>query len=321
MSGKLYRIKDETLPALGEALLYAGVPGGAENPLTIENAPQALKDAVDRSREAHESEKASLNSIIAERESTILQTVLQNKQTIAGFADRSIRSVVIPDGVTSIGPYAFIQCRELESVVIPGSVTIIGNYAFGACLKLSSVSLPEGVISLGDYAFNGCAFESIALPSVLQTIGKNAFQGTRLKNIDIPRSVTGIASDAFANCSSLTDIYVPWIAGNYDDFRSEAPWGATKATVHYAPSQPGVIYTGDMEFLDGNGYLGLYPNCGSELYGTYLLYMDLTDTWYEVNLKSVGTDIFLQTGLDAEKLISDYDNFGTVSIVIKEASE
>ena len=67
----------------------------------------------------------------------------------AGYIDR----VIIEEGVTSIGDYAFRGCMGLVEVNIPASVSRIGNHAFENCTSLVSVSLPDSVETLGDYAF------------------------------------------------------------------------------------------------------------------------------------------------------------------------
>ena len=68
----------------------------------------------------------------------------------------SIKSVVIEEGITSIGNYAFNACSGLASVTIPNSVTSIGNYAFNDCSGLTSVTIPNTVTSIGRSAFYGC---------------------------------------------------------------------------------------------------------------------------------------------------------------------
>lgn len=65
-------------------------------------------------------------------------------------------SVIIHEGVTSIGKNAFFRCEELTSVTIPGSVTSIGDGAFFLCTDLTSVTIPESVTYIGKNAFYGC---------------------------------------------------------------------------------------------------------------------------------------------------------------------
>lgn len=78
--------------------------------------------------------------------------------------------------VTSIGPFAFVNCTRLTSVIIPNSVTSIGSYAFQLCGNLSSVTIPKNVTSIGSYAFQYCDnLISITIPKSVTSIGDGAF--------------------------------------------------------------------------------------------------------------------------------------------------
>ena len=110
---------------------------------------------------------------------------------------RNIRSVDIPQGVTSIGNHAFEECFALEEVTIPQSVTSIGLIAFGGCCKLTTLSLGENVETIGGGAFFRCS---------------------SLSNITIPKKVKVIESGysgtpsfyrTFAYCSGLKYITLP----------------------------------------------------------------------------------------------------------------
>jgi hypothetical protein len=68
----------------------------------------------------------------------------------------NITIVVIENGVTSIGDFAFFYCAALTSVTIPFSVTSIGQLAFAGCIALSSITIPSGVISIENNTFTGC---------------------------------------------------------------------------------------------------------------------------------------------------------------------
>ena len=67
------------------------------------------------------------------------------------FNNSNVKKVVIEDGVTSIGNYAF-SYTGLKSITIPDSVTSIGNYAF-SYTDLKSITIPDRVTSIGNYAF------------------------------------------------------------------------------------------------------------------------------------------------------------------------
>lgn len=85
-------------------------------------------------------------------------------------------SVVIPEGVTSIGEHAFQFCDKLKSVKIPSSVNKIGESAFSACEALEAIEIPNGVEEIGDYAFSGSdAIKSIFIPASVKYIGQQAF--------------------------------------------------------------------------------------------------------------------------------------------------
>jgi hypothetical protein len=85
-------------------------------------------------------------------------------------------AVVIPDGVTSIGDFAFQNCESLTAVKIADSVTSIGNFAFWGCGALASVYIPDGLTSIGDGAFQACdVLTAIDLPESVMHLGRCAF--------------------------------------------------------------------------------------------------------------------------------------------------
>ncbi|MBE6845228.1 MAG: hypothetical protein E7508_05885 [Ruminococcus sp.] len=123
----------------------------------------------------------------------------------------SLKSIAIPDSVTSIEDYAFYNCTSLENVTIPDSVTSIGDDAFYYCTSLTSITIPNSVTSIGDYAFSSCrSLTSITIPDSVTSIKFMAFYNcTSLENVTIPDSVTSIGDDAFSNCTSLISITIP----------------------------------------------------------------------------------------------------------------
>jgi hypothetical protein len=91
----------------------------------------------------------------------------------------SITTIIIENGVTSIGQYAFYQTDQMTSIVIPNSVISIGNYAFAYCSKLTSIVIPNSVISIGGGAFYGCSeLASIDMSNSITSLGGNIFDGT-----------------------------------------------------------------------------------------------------------------------------------------------
>ena len=128
------------------------------------------------------------------------------------FVDcKSLRSIVIPDDITSIGYGAFSGCKSLADIVIPDSVSSIGDCAFEGCKSLCSLVIPDSVTSIGEGAFYDCkSLISIVIPDSVTSIGRGAFSGcTSLTNIAIPDGVTSIGDCAFCGCESLSNIVIP----------------------------------------------------------------------------------------------------------------
>ena len=123
----------------------------------------------------------------------------------------SLTSVYIPDGVTSIGNYAFYYCTSLTSVYIPDGVTSIESSAFYGCTSLTSVYIPEGVTSIGGGILGECtSLTSVYIPDGVTSIESSAFYGcTSLTSVYIPEGVTSIGEGAFLECTSLTSVHIP----------------------------------------------------------------------------------------------------------------
>ena len=145
-----------------------------------------------------------------------------------------IRSVTIPQSVTSIGDRAFDGCSALTTLSLGEKIKTIGNCAFENCTSLTGVTIPQSVTSIGYYAFEGCTnlnpltikgpitsmgnyafagstyLTSLTLCDDIQTIGNFAFVGsTSLKTVTLPKNLTSIGAYAFADCSELKSITIP----------------------------------------------------------------------------------------------------------------
>ena len=99
---------------------------------------------------------------------------------------------------------------SVRSVVIPKGITSVGARSFSGMQKLTSVSIPATVTSIGASAFEGCkSLEQVQLPDMLNLINQNAFRGcSSLKELTIPQFTVFIDGNVFAGCSSLEAIYV-----------------------------------------------------------------------------------------------------------------
>ena len=119
--------------------------------------------------------------------------------------------------VTSIGAWAFKDCKGLTSITIPNSVTSIGSNAFDFCTRLTSITIPDSVKSIGNGAFYGCSgLTSITIPNSVKSIAGSAFSYCiGLTAINIPNSVTTIGSLAFYGNDNLHTIIFDKLRGTH----------------------------------------------------------------------------------------------------------
>lgn len=107
------------------------------------------------------------------------------------------QNTIIPDGVTSIGSYAFQKCIGLTSITIPNGVTSIGDNAFYDCRNLTKVTIPASVTSLGKSVFNCPQIKIIiAEGSTPATIGDKPFY-TYYVTIYVPNDAVDIYKEAW----------------------------------------------------------------------------------------------------------------------------
>lgn len=124
------------------------------------------------------------------------------------YRPQLVKTVVISEGITSIGKNAFKGCANLTNVTIPSSCKEIGDKAFNNCKSLPGISIPYGVTSIGNEAFAGCVlFTDMDLPGSVRAIGANAFEGCRsLVRIRIPATVVTLGQNAFKGCQYIATI-------------------------------------------------------------------------------------------------------------------
>lgn len=127
----------------------------------------------------------------------------------------SIESVVIPEGVTTIGYASFKGCESLRAVSLPSTLREIGPASFADCMSLRVINLPPSleVISVG--AFEGCvSLREIELPRGIKSIGNFAFTGCKnLSALTLPPSESAVEVGSYA--FSESGIGSLAICGNY----------------------------------------------------------------------------------------------------------
>ncbi len=158
---------------------------------------------------------------------------------------KDIKKVVIGEGITNVGNYAFYACQYLTDVTLPSTITSIGSNAFYSCSEVTSITIPDMVTNIGDRAFMYCnGLSSIHIPVNVAVIGEYAFMDCRglesftvdinnpsyssdegilynknktvliqcpskKANVTVPQTVISIGENAFYNNEQLTSIIIP----------------------------------------------------------------------------------------------------------------
>ena len=202
----------------------------------------------------------------------------------------AITSVIIQDGVTSIGNYAFYECTGITSVTIPNSIISIGRASFFGCTGLTSLTIPNSVTTIGESAFSRCTgltsinvaadnanyisidgvlfnknmttlikypgskqVASYIIPNSVTRIGEGAFGGcTNLTSVTIGNSVTFIASAAFEGCTGLASLTIPNSVTSIAWYAFAGCTGLTSLTIGNS-----VSHIGNSAFADCTGLVSL----------------------------------------------------------------
>jgi len=144
----------------------------------------------------------------------------------------SIHSVIVGQGVTNIGSYAFDGCTELTSVTLSEGLTAIGSSAFAGCGKLTGITMPATLKTIGEKAFISCVvLTDVVIPYGVTAIGADAFSCmSSLSSITVPATVTGIGDRCFAFSTNLTAVS---LGGKPASMGSNLLMMDTKAVIYY----------------------------------------------------------------------------------------
>lgn len=205
-----------------------------------------------------------------------------------------IKHVIIEDGVTNIGDYAFYRHIYLTDISIPESVTRIGINAFNECDRLLEISIPNSVTSIGEMAFMGCdSFTSITIPEMVTNIGDSAFYGCNdLKDVFLGNNIDRIGNHAFRDCKSIVELKLPDSVTSIGDYAFSNCISLTNMVI---PN--GVKYINDSIFDGCKSLISItIPNSVTylHLFGAYklqyLYYLGTREEWDSID-KGIPYDV------------------------------
>ncbi len=216
----------------------------------------------------------------------------------------SLKSIEIPEGVTSISMNAFEGCTSLVNVSLPNTVTTLANSVFYGCKSIVSIIIPDSVTSMGNAVFFGCeSLENVNIPKNIDKISARTFESCySLVDLTIPGRVKTIELAAFAGCYSLNNLV---LEEGIETIEEEAFWVCNSLTELTIPSSVKFIGENAFENCDNlykvtnnsrlpvsfgsaeSGCLGKYAYSITDASGKTVLkdghkdfkYIDTSDNW------------------------------------------
>ena len=249
-------------------------------------------------------------SWVAGTEGLMFSTYYTNYASVTGY-NGNADNVVIPKTyrgipVKEIKDYAFRYQTRLKSITLPDCVTSIGNSAFYGCSGLTSITIPDRVMSIDNEAFSGCTgLTIITIPDRVTSIGEGAFSGcSSLESITIPF----VGAKAGVTSSDKNQYPLGYIFGTSSytggvetkQYYYGSSTSSTTSTTYYIPSSlKSVTVTG------GNILYGAFYNCSG-----------LTSVTIGNSVTSIGRDAFLKcSGLTSVTIGTGVTSIGSYAFL------
>ena len=122
----------------------------------------------------------------------------------------NVTSITIADSVTEIGENAFYGCSSLMDVKLPANLTSLGANSFTRCTFLTEITLPDTLTTLSDGLFSTCtSLTTVHFPTNVTSLGSYTFSGSGLTELTLPEGITSLGEKCFYGCQSLKQIVLP----------------------------------------------------------------------------------------------------------------
>ena len=162
-------------------------------------------------------------------------------EMLAKVIDRTVEDIVIPDGVTKVGEYAFYNCVKAKSIIIPDSVKEFADNSFSYLGSSNGgVKFPviaNGAETIGGTSNSGNVFggasnvNKIVLPKA-KKIKAAAFSGcTSVEYIYIGADCTSIGSGAFGGVPITCKVECGFASGAVSGFPASGGWAGDPSSL------------------------------------------------------------------------------------------
>ncbi len=162
-------------------------------------------------------EKSQISSFDELRFFTNLRSIGKN-----AFYKSTVQSITLPEGITELEEYAFLNCSSLTSINIPARVREVKQNALSRCTSMTTITVDEdngafcsisGVLFSKDKTtliqFPAAKASTYTVPDGTKIIARDAFYQSKLESVILPSSLETLEYDAFGACRNLTDLVIP----------------------------------------------------------------------------------------------------------------
>ncbi len=207
-----------------------------------------------------------------------------SSSNVSPFNDnQNITSVVVSEGITAVGEYAFQYCNNLKTAVFPTTLKTIKRNSFMPHIDeymvhqnlfgLTEITIPPKVTEIAKFAFSGTAIKSVTIPASVSVVGEMAFSECqkletvrysgkiisdrmfvrciKLKNFTITKSTTEIVGGCFNYCESLTLITYEGTISEWNSITKHTNWDGHSSSTVDSPLVRINCLDGYMEYVNG----------------------------------------------------------------------
>lgn len=231
---------------------------------------------------------------------TVIYNIYDNIDILQNLAFdncNTLKSIILPEGLTNIGKFAFNGCNNLKTIILPMSVKEIEEQAFNGCEKLSKIDV-SNITDIHQYSFAGSGIKSIELHQSIFELPPYLFKNCSKLKIFDNSNILSLGEGVFSGCLNLESVVI----NNFNSIKEadEEEFIETEKIIEpeepEEPDQPTVTYT--YHLIDPSGYsLRSYSSSVEEEYNEVLRLIDAKAvTQQKESEESTEINLILKSG-------------------------